>query len=367
MRFSIYSEIQSWPEKSPERQYADMLEEIEHADRMGYYAVSIIEHFFFGNFSISANPLAFFAAAKHRTERIRFRTLLHSLPYHNPTVLASQIAAADLLLDGRYEFGVGSGHGWLPPKAGVPLEETKARYGEALEVFFKALENERFSHDGAFWSIDDGHIAPRPRTERFRVFLGGTSDATYRLAGERGWAICVPPLLPYVALSKQLDVYRDTCAVHGHAPDILWIHACHLDDDAALARREAEQGIRRLLLGNTAPLPELAPADELREAGFGFYAAGILEGLAEMPYEQLIDEDYVWIGTPDDVAERIQATLDVCEGVTEVAILANAGGTEHWKAIKTQELFADRVMPRFSSEPRPRAAQAQVQIQEAHV
>lgn len=27
----------------------------------------------------------------------------------------------------------------------------------------------------------------------------------------------------------------------------------------------------------------------------------------------------------------------------------NPGGIEHWKAIKTQELFADRVTPRFRS------------------
>jgi len=31
------------------------------------------------------------------------------------------------------------------------------------------------------------------------------------------------------------------------------------------------------------------------------------------------------------------------------AIAVNPGGIEHWKAIKTQELFADRVMPRFRS------------------
>jgi alkanesulfonate monooxygenase SsuD/methylene tetrahydromethanopterin reductase-like flavin-dependent oxidoreductase (luciferase family) len=364
MRFSIYSEIQSWPEKSAERQYADMVEEIEHADRMGYYAVSIIEHFFFPNFSISANPLAFFASVKHRTERIRFRTLLHSLPFHNPAVLASQIAAADILLDGRYEFGVGRGHGWLPPKAGMPVGEAKPRYDEALEILFKALENERFSHEGTFWNIDDGRLAPGVRPGRtFRVFLGGTSDSTYELAGRRGWAICVPPLLPYPVLEAPLNVYREACAANGNEPDILWIHACHLDDDGELARREGELGVRRLLLGNTSPLPEMAPAEELQAAGFGFYTAGILEGLADMPYEKLIDDDYVWVGTPDEVADRIQATKDVCEGLTEVAILANAGGTEHWKAIKTQELFADRVIPRFTSEPRPRAAEAQAPLQ----
>ncbi len=32
---------------------------------------------------------------------------------------------------------------------------------------------------------------------------------------------------------------------------------------------------------------------------------------------------------------------------TEVSITVNAGGAEHWKAIKTQELFAHAVMPHF--------------------
>ena len=77
------------------------------------------EHFFFPKFSISANPTAFFAAAAQRTKRINFRTLLHVLPFHNPIVLAHQIAVTDILLEGRYEFGVGRGHGWMPTKAGM--------------------------------------------------------------------------------------------------------------------------------------------------------------------------------------------------------------------------------------------------------
>jgi hypothetical protein len=27
-------------------------------------------------------------------------------------------------------------------------------------------------------------------------------------------------------------------------------------------------------------------------------------GLAEIPYEQLVEDDYVWVGTPDDIVER---------------------------------------------------------------
>jgi hypothetical protein len=34
-------------------------------------------------------------------------------------------------------------------------------------------------------------------------------------------------------------------------------------------------------------------------------------------------------------------------GIGELAIVSNFGGLEHWKSIKTQQLFADRVMPAF--------------------
>jgi alkanesulfonate monooxygenase SsuD/methylene tetrahydromethanopterin reductase-like flavin-dependent oxidoreductase (luciferase family) len=329
--------------------YGETLEQVVNADRLGYDAYGIIEHFFFPKFSISANPLAFFAAAAQRTERITFRTLLHSMPYHHPLVLASEIAVADILLGERYEFGVGRGHGWMPPKAGLPLdEESRGRYEESVELLFTALENERFSFDGKYFRVEDSGIVPRP-TRRFRVFLGGTSDRTYELAAERGWAVVVPPLLPYAALKDQLDLYRTRCAEHGNEPDIVWIHACYIDEDEATARREAEEGMRGFLAGNASPLTDFAPppADDLNRAGYGFYAAGIMEQLAATPYDEMISGDIVWVGTPSQVIERIEAVRELCEGLTEVSITVNAGGFDHWKAIKAQELFAHRVIPHF--------------------
>ena len=66
MRFSLYSELQLHPGKTPARLYAEVLEQIENADRLGYDVYSAIEHFFFPKFSISANPTALFAAAAVR-------------------------------------------------------------------------------------------------------------------------------------------------------------------------------------------------------------------------------------------------------------------------------------------------------------
>ena len=178
-------------------------------------------------------------------------------------MLASRVAAAAILTGGRYEFGVGRGHGWGPPKAGVRIEDVRELYEESFEVFFNALENERFRHQGRFFEVDDSHLAPPPPPPT-RVFVGGTSDSTYELAGRRGWAVAVPPLLPYDALRDQLDIYRASCAEHGNTPDIVWIHACYMDEDREVALRDAELAMRRFLEGNASPTAELAPARRSR-------------------------------------------------------------------------------------------------------
>jgi alkanesulfonate monooxygenase SsuD/methylene tetrahydromethanopterin reductase-like flavin-dependent oxidoreductase (luciferase family) len=360
MRFGLYSELQCHPWQTFGQVYQEVLEQIVNADRIGFDCYSIIEHSFFERFGISAAPLAFFGNAAARTRRIRFRTLLHILPLHNPGVLAGQIAELDHLTGGRYEFGVGRGHAWLPRKAGIPLEETRGRYEEAFDILLGMLASQDgFSYDGEFWKVEDARVVPRSLTERFRIFTGGTSDRTYELAGEHGWGVVVPPLLPYEVLRPQLDIYRDSCAEHGNEPDIVFIHAVYMDDDPATIRREAEGWMLNFLAGNASPGPELPSKDELVAAGYDFYASGALEGLAKMTWEEITGGDVVWIGTPQDVIGKIEALQAICPGLAEVAITVNAGGAEHWKAIKTQELFARHVIPHFRQAARePVAATA---------
>ena len=72
----------------------------------------------------------------------------------------------------------------------------------------------------------------------------------------------------------------------------------------------------------------------------------------------MIAGDIVWVGTPEDVIERIEAVREVCEGLTEISITVNPGGFDHWQAIKNQELFAHRVMPHFKAAARKKKATA---------
>jgi hypothetical protein len=74
MQFSIYSELQTWPGKTQQQVYAEALEQVVNADRLGYATYSIIEHFFFPKFGASPNPFAFFAKASERARNIKFRT-----------------------------------------------------------------------------------------------------------------------------------------------------------------------------------------------------------------------------------------------------------------------------------------------------
>lgn len=186
MNFGIYVEMQN-PEqyKKPHAQvYREILEQIEHADKRGFSTFNTLEHHWFEEFSISANPMALYSAAAQHTSNIRFRTCSHVLPLHNPMVFAGQAAVTDILTGGRFEFAVGRGHAWVFPKASIPLEESRGRFVESLEIIEKALEEEVFSYHGKYYDVENVRVVPRP-TKKPRIFTGGASNHNYELAGKK--------------------------------------------------------------------------------------------------------------------------------------------------------------------------------------
>jgi alkanesulfonate monooxygenase SsuD/methylene tetrahydromethanopterin reductase-like flavin-dependent oxidoreductase (luciferase family) len=350
MRFGIYAEMQTPPGKSYYEQTWEIFRQIEHADQVGFDVYSTIDHHFFQKFSISANPLALFTAAAQRTSRIRFRTALHTLPLSNPMKLAGEIAEADILTNGRLECGLGRGHAWLFGPANVPLEESRPRYNESIEILIRAWTQDSFSFEGEFYKVKDVSVVPKPLQKPHpRLFTGGTSDITYQMAGERGWGIFVPPLLPYGVLEGPLSIYKKACSDSGHEPDIVYIRPVYLGDDEKQIRKEVEWALLNFLAFNAAPVASLqddAKRAELIAKGYGFYASGALESLTRLSYDEIVEKEIGFIGTPKKVIEQIR-NLQSKGGIGELAIVSNFGGIEHWKSIKTQQLFADRVIPAF--------------------
>jgi alkanesulfonate monooxygenase SsuD/methylene tetrahydromethanopterin reductase-like flavin-dependent oxidoreductase (luciferase family) len=62
-------------------------------------------------------------------------------------------------------------------------------------------------------------------------------------------------------------------------------------------------------------------------------------------YEQCVEEELCFIGTPEQVIAQIQRLAEAIGGLNELVIISNFGGIEPWKVLKTQELFARDVMP----------------------
>ncbi|HXZ19388.1 MAG TPA: LLM class flavin-dependent oxidoreductase, partial [Candidatus Acidoferrales bacterium] len=241
---------------------------------------------------------------------------------------------------------------WLYWPCSMPLEESRPRYEESIEILLRAWTQEKFSFEGKYYRVKDVTVVPRPLQKPHpRLFTGGTSDITYQMAGERGWGIFVPPLLPYGVLEKPLKIYKDACAKAGHQPDIVYIRPVYLDDSEAQIRKEVEEALCNFLAFNASPGESLASEErkaELRAKGYGFYASGALESLTKLTYDQIVEQEIGFIGTPAKVIRQIE---NLCnhERIGELAIVANFGGIDHWKTIKTQHLFATKVMPHFRS------------------
>ena len=347
MRFGLYAEMQTPLGLSHTQMYRDLMRQMEHADQVGFDVYSIIEHHFFQEFSISANPLALICAACQRTQRIRFRVALHTLPLSNPTRLAGEIAAADIISGGRLETGLGRGHAWLFERSGVDLAESRGRFEEAVDILVRAWTEDNFTHQGRYYQFKDLTVVPKPLQKPHPpLYTGGTSLTTYEMAGSRGWGMFLPPLLPYKVMEPSINAYLAAARKAGHKPNIVYIRPVYLGDDARQIEHEVKAALLKFLACNASPVKGLPPKEELETKGYGFYASGALESLTRLSYQDLVDQEIGFIGTPDRVVEQIRRLREQAP-VTELAIVSNFGGLEHWKVIKTQELFARHVMPAF--------------------
>jgi alkanesulfonate monooxygenase SsuD/methylene tetrahydromethanopterin reductase-like flavin-dependent oxidoreductase (luciferase family) len=347
MRFGLYAELQTPPDRTYAELYADIMRQMEHADQAGFDVYSIIEHHFFQEFSTSANPLAMICAAAQRTRSIRFRVALHTLPLCNPMRLAGEIAAADIISGGRLETGLGRGHAWLFERSGVDLAESRGRFDEAVEILLRAWTENDFSFQGKYYRFKNLTVVPKPLQKPHPpLFTGGTSLSTYEMAGRRGWGMFLPPLLPLAVMQPSIDAYVNAAKQAGQQANIVYIRPVYLGDNARTIEHEAKQALMNFLAFNASPVKGLPSREELNAKGYAFYASGALESLTRLTYEEVVKQEIGFIGTPNQVIGQIKKLREQVP-FAELAIVSNFGGLEHWKVIKTQELFARHVIPAF--------------------
>ena len=113
----------------------------------------------------AVEPWSVIAAAAAVTTRIRLGALVTAVPRRQPPLLAQQIATIDQLSNGRIVFGAGLGsmaeeytcfgQDPSPTQRGRQLDE-------ALSVLQALWSPGPVRHDGAFFTIDDVDLLPKP-------------------------------------------------------------------------------------------------------------------------------------------------------------------------------------------------------------
>ena len=141
MQFGLFGSAQArrgGPNDDSGAGFREFVERNIEAEALGYYSTFLVEHHFtgFGQVSATLNLLTWIGA---RTKTLRLGTAVLVLPWHNPVLLAEQIATLDLLSGGRVDAGVGKGYR-LSEFDGfrIPVEEADERFEECLEVMIKA-------------------------------------------------------------------------------------------------------------------------------------------------------------------------------------------------------------------------------------
>ncbi len=122
------------------------------------------------------------------TTRVRLLSHVWVAAYRHPLQSAKSFTTLDRLSDGRIIVGVGAGH--VPEEfeaLGVDFSQRGRLLDEAIDALDVALRDEFPSFQGPTWSASDGGIGPRPvQTPRPPIWVGGSSPAALRRAGERG-------------------------------------------------------------------------------------------------------------------------------------------------------------------------------------
>jgi len=342
MRFGFFDQLPCASGHSERQRYRDIIAQIELGDVLGFDTAWLGELHFSRPFSILAAPLMVLAAAAQRTTRIRLGTAVTLLPLHNPVKMAEEAATADVLSDGRLEFGVGRGTAPMHYAGyGIPQEESRERFVEALDFILQAWTNERFSFEGKHYRVHDLTVIPRPlQSPHPPVRIAANSPDTFPTAGRRRLPIFATPLInPPDKLKEGLAVYREVLPA-GTPGDTALAFPVHVTTSRAQARQECEPGLLRFLRDAAERLRPLGQADIKSFEAF----RQVLARIERVKYEDL-DREMGVFGDPEYCIERVQA-LRREYGMDEFICYFNQGGImEHAMVKQSMTLFAKEVLP----------------------
>lgn len=189
-------------------------------EALGFDWISIWDHFYAADLTGGAQCLE--AVAAHTalalsTERVRCGSLVYSIGYRHPAVIANAMATIDQLSGGRVTLGLGAG--WCEPEYatyGIPFPPAGVRLrqlDEGIRCVKGLLNEEAVDFEGEFFTMRDARCEPKPVQQPFPVWVGGGGEkVTLRIAARHadGWNV------PFVSVD---DFRRKVEVLAGHCED----------------------------------------------------------------------------------------------------------------------------------------------------
>jgi alkanesulfonate monooxygenase SsuD/methylene tetrahydromethanopterin reductase-like flavin-dependent oxidoreductase (luciferase family) len=343
MRFGFMDHLPCAEWQSEGQRYQDILTQIELGDELGFDTAWLAEIHFFPNISRIASPLTVLAAAAQRTQRIRLGTAVTLLPLHSPLKIAEDAATVDILSGGRLELGVGRGAApSMFAPYNVPIEESRERFEEALEVIRQTWTSDRLSYHGKYLHVQDLQVFPRPvQRPHPPLRIAANSPETYTIAGRMGLPIFATPLIAgsMDKLREYIGTHRETLPT-GMKQDVAVAFPVHTAPSRTQARKECEASLRHFFSFLEQRRPDIQALPESYQA---FQRA--VDRLQNISYEEVENLGGVF-GDPEYCAERVQALQREFK-MNEFICYFNQGGLIDHAAVKrSMELFAREVIPR---------------------
>lgn len=260
-------------------------------DTIGFDWISIWDHFYGAtgkpDDAACYEAVAMHAALAASTSRVRVGSLVYSVGYRHPAVLAKMITAIDHISNGRADMGLGAGWAQVEYDAyGIEFPGIKTRMDqleEAARCVRSLLHSEVTDFDGRWFSLTQARNEPRPIQAKIPIWIGGGGEKrTLRIAAQYadGWNV------PFVA--------PDTFA---HKSSILSQHCQAVGRDPSEVRRTVNLGI--------------AWTEESLHAQFGMLAEGVRPGVLTGSDEEVIDRigQFVTAGA-DQINLALRAPFD---------------------------------------------------------
>jgi len=160
--------------------FACLRKTVLECERLGFHSVWIDDHLMYGQTPI-LECWSTLAALSSVTNDIRLGTMVTSVAFRNPTILAKAAATVDAISNGRLELGLGAGvqkeeheaYGYTFPAASARI----TRLEEAVEIIKAMWTQEKTSYKGKYYSVKGAICEPKPlQKPRPPITIGGSGE-----------------------------------------------------------------------------------------------------------------------------------------------------------------------------------------------